>query len=692
MPMRRATTYSEQYSSHHAVQRAAHLRQEHAVVQDRPSYSGAMLGNRALRGRGNGPVQIALMTEMQQTHGNRAMQRFLQRATSRQSAVPVQRCGGQVHAGCKACGGDKLNEEQVPVARSVALQRITADEKAINLKSTKYAGNPRLENAFDNSPAMGIGEVGDAVRLVQEGLVADGFAMPKSTNPSGALDGAFGQETLNAVRQFQSKHGLSPDGRVGRQTMGKLDELADSGQTIPACQLPPGEQGTDASVGEDAISGGDTETTGGEAIPGGETIQLSRQVAPGATSGGTVAVQRDATSCTIPTTPARRDPGCDASGKCNTQVVPEDCSLKATPEERAACKENCNKKLTHAERQACKDKKKLVTTTDKKRNPIGALDNEIFRELLDKPTGATVKKVPIRRLALALMPPDPGKQDPEELVNAVMQSVVISSLPPNLADITPGDLEGIRTGLMVIAFATSETVTRGKMTPAERDQVQKSIAALMKFFESQKTPTGGNTAVNAKRQAVISIAMAQVGSVRAKEKGGKEGNKDLRLGHARLLEFFNTAYGSPGSGRYHEHEVKFLGPGLQDWCGIFLLWAYKSAGVDVGTWQAGATISEVAGMEAIPDSQVQPGDNGLQPMVKVFDKEQNKTVEKNTQHQFIVAAVDGKSLTTIEGNTDGGGGGTGGEIAVHQGKRQKGATTEKGAPNMFFFRPKDRDK
>jgi peptidoglycan hydrolase-like protein with peptidoglycan-binding domain len=692
MAMRRGTTYSEQYSSRHAMQRQEHGAR--TAVQERPSYSDSLLGNRALRGRGNGPVQTALMTEMQQTHGNRAMQRFLQRTTSRQSTVSVQRCGGEVHAGCKACGGDKLNEEQVPIARSATLQRITADEKAINLKSAKYAGNPRLENAFDNSPAMGIGEQGDAVRLVQEGLVADSFAMPKSTRPGGALDGGFGQETLDAVRQFQAKHGLSPDGRVGRQTMGKLDELAGAGQTIPACQLPPGGQSTDASVGEDPISGGDTvsETTSGEEIPGGETIQLSRQVAPGAKSGTPVAVQRDGESCQVPPTPARRDPGCDASGKCNIEVVPEDCSLKPTPEERAACKQSCNKKPTHAERQACKDKKKLTTTKNKKRNPIGALDNEIFRELLDKPSGATVKKVPIRRLALALMPPDPGKQDPEELVNAVMQSVVFSSLPPNIVDVTPGDLEGIRTGLRVIAFAVAETVTRGKMTAAERDQVTKSIIALMKFFEMQKTPTNGNTAVSAKRQAVISVAMAQAGSVRAKEKGGKEGNKDLRLGHARLLEFFNTSYGSPGEGRYHEHEVKFLGPGLQDWCGIFLLWAYKSAGVDVGTWQAGATISEVAGMEAIPDSQVQPGDNGLQPMVKVFDKEQNKTVEKNTQHQFIVAGVDGKSLTTIEGNTDGGGGGTGGEIAVHQGKRQKGATTDAGAANMFFFRPKDIDK
>jgi hypothetical protein len=79
-------------------------------------------------------------------------------------------------------------------------------------------------------------------------------------------------------------------------------------------------------------------------------------------------------------------------------------------------------------------------------------------------------------------------------------------------------------------------------------------------------------------------------------------------------------------------------------------------------------------------------------MVKVFDAKENKVIEKNTQHQFIVAGVDGNSLTTIEGNTDGGGGGTGGEIAVHQGKRQKGATNDAGKANMFFFRPKDIDK
>lgn len=98
--------------------------------------------------------------------------------------------------------------------------------------------------AFDNSPPLGIGERGDAVRLVQEGLVADGLPLPRSTGPDGRLDGVFGGETDGAVRRFQTSHaadGLTgangfADGRVGRKTMGKLDELAGSGP--PGTDLP----------------------------------------------------------------------------------------------------------------------------------------------------------------------------------------------------------------------------------------------------------------------------------------------------------------------------------------------------------------------------------------------------------------------------------------------------------------------
>jgi peptidoglycan hydrolase-like protein with peptidoglycan-binding domain len=111
------------------------------------------------------------------------------------------------------------------------LQRapLTLAEKEQNLSSPRYAGDPVLEAAYDNSPAMHRGAPGhDAVGKVQRGLVDAGYDMPVSM-ASGAPDGIFGRETDQTVRAFQGDQTLKPDGYVGRQTMGRLDELAGGG-------------------------------------------------------------------------------------------------------------------------------------------------------------------------------------------------------------------------------------------------------------------------------------------------------------------------------------------------------------------------------------------------------------------------------------------------------------------------------
>src|SRR5437763_1521872 len=54
-----------------------------------PSYPVDLLGDSVLYERGNDPVRIAVMTNAQQTYGNRAVQRFLQRSAA--GSVPVQR-------------------------------------------------------------------------------------------------------------------------------------------------------------------------------------------------------------------------------------------------------------------------------------------------------------------------------------------------------------------------------------------------------------------------------------------------------------------------------------------------------------------------------------------------------------------------------------------------------------------------
>ena len=145
-------------------------------------------------------------------HKNRRM--LQPGAVPRGVVQPAQEAGSGVPALQRQAGGGTT----APVFGEAA--------SAEDLQSEPYASNERLQRAFDNSPALGIGESGKAVQLVQEGLVRDGFAMPRSTKPTGELDGAFGQETFNSALAFQRKHGLGVDGIVGHQTMGKLDELA----------------------------------------------------------------------------------------------------------------------------------------------------------------------------------------------------------------------------------------------------------------------------------------------------------------------------------------------------------------------------------------------------------------------------------------------------------------------------------
>ena len=61
-----------------------------------------------------------------------------------------------------------------------------------------------------------VGDTGEAVRDLQERLTQCGYSV--------TLDGSFGEETLGAVRAFQTRRGLRVDGICGRETWGALIE------------------------------------------------------------------------------------------------------------------------------------------------------------------------------------------------------------------------------------------------------------------------------------------------------------------------------------------------------------------------------------------------------------------------------------------------------------------------------------
>ena len=105
-----------------------------------------------------------------------------------------------------------------------ALARAKVDPAA-DLRSPVYAGQPQLEAAFDNAPPLAEGMTGRGVAAVQQALVDAGHDLPISMG-GGRPDGIFGGETDTAVREFQATNVLGIDGLVGRETMGRIDELA----------------------------------------------------------------------------------------------------------------------------------------------------------------------------------------------------------------------------------------------------------------------------------------------------------------------------------------------------------------------------------------------------------------------------------------------------------------------------------
>jgi len=96
-------------------------------------------------------------------------------------------------------------------AASVVQRQPQADPPA--LTSPLLAGSPRLQLAYHNKPTVKHHEKGDGVKALQLALVQVGFGnLLTRTMKGGTPDGDYGDETLTAVRAFQTKHGVRPIG------------------------------------------------------------------------------------------------------------------------------------------------------------------------------------------------------------------------------------------------------------------------------------------------------------------------------------------------------------------------------------------------------------------------------------------------------------------------------------------------
>lgn len=118
------------------------------------------------------------------------------------------------------------------------------------LKYPPFAACSDMEKAAKSSPPLRSGSKGTAVRLLQGGLIQLGFPLPISTK-HGVPDGKYGGETAAAVRKYQTKNGLVPDGSAGKNTIAKMDaQLAATSKPGPSpLPVPPSPSTHDYKLG-----------------------------------------------------------------------------------------------------------------------------------------------------------------------------------------------------------------------------------------------------------------------------------------------------------------------------------------------------------------------------------------------------------------------------------------------------------
>ena len=68
-----------------------------------------------------------------------------------------------------------------------------------------------------------LGDSGAGVRQIQNALIAKGYKI--------TVDGSFGSQTDNAVKDFQTKNSLKADGIVGPATWAKLSSTTNTATT-----------------------------------------------------------------------------------------------------------------------------------------------------------------------------------------------------------------------------------------------------------------------------------------------------------------------------------------------------------------------------------------------------------------------------------------------------------------------------
>jgi hypothetical protein len=157
----------------------------------------------------------------------------------------------RVHATLRADGPAPSDGEGDASARPGSVDRVLALQRAAGnratrqvlarevrrFKASRFQRDAILEGTLNGKYVLKPPWNGQAIALIQQALIDSGNPLPQS-----GVDGIYGAETVTAVKGFQTDMGLTDkdvDGKVGRITMGLLDDkFADAGPT-PVPPTPP---------------------------------------------------------------------------------------------------------------------------------------------------------------------------------------------------------------------------------------------------------------------------------------------------------------------------------------------------------------------------------------------------------------------------------------------------------------------
>jgi ElaB/YqjD/DUF883 family membrane-anchored ribosome-binding protein len=204
------------------------------------------LGNRHLSGRGNALVRAAMMQQAQQTYGNRAVRRQLQRTVSLSAPslghgfargmspistpsigmqptadVAVQRCGGEVHPGCTACGGD-IQQEEMPV-QTMPVQRIPSwndiKEGASSAVSTVTSLPSGILDGIRSVYDKVMGKESETDTWAGDHEAKSNETLDKSSDEAEKQSRATGEQVKDAGTKMESesKDGEAKAGQEGKQ-------------------------------------------------------------------------------------------------------------------------------------------------------------------------------------------------------------------------------------------------------------------------------------------------------------------------------------------------------------------------------------------------------------------------------------------------------------------------------------------